>query len=225
MTAAKPKPEKTDQGCLALVALVGVILLVVKCADSSQSTSASSFDTAPAATDAPTPTPTPVLAQSKSDLGIGAESFTKVAAVDDATSSMIFSKNCYAALEERFTWSKLDQCGAFDALAVHNVLEGLQTGSDAELTYLDGEAAAGRFFAAAKSHADDQSTMDERWSALDAYAAGVTKRAVARLAAKAAASEAESEAMEGDDTAYVDANGNVVTPATGDQVSDASEEE
>jgi hypothetical protein len=84
---------------------------------------------------------------------------------------MIYSQNCYDALGRKFTWSKLDACGAFDAEAVLAVGEDETTEGGAETAWFQSETAAGRFLKAAIAAGEPADEADARWSDLQARVA------------------------------------------------------
>lgn len=73
--------------------------------------------------------------------------------------AMIYSQNCFASVRRSFSWDKLDQCGAFDALAVLGAGESLIFG--AEKSYFDDAAANQRFLAAAVVAGTTQLAQEE----------------------------------------------------------------
>lgn len=85
---------------------------------------------------------------------------------------MIYSQNCYNALGRKFSWSKLDACGAFDAEAALAV-EDAEGASDqpTEAAWFQSEAAAGRFLKAAVAAGQRADEADVRWSDLQAKVA------------------------------------------------------
>jgi hypothetical protein len=122
----------------------------------------------------------------------GHRAFGKSLVVDDATAALVFSKNCYTALGDAFTWAKLDQCGSFDAAAAANVLSDELTGDQLELDYFDGEAAAQRFLSSGTSHGADADIMDARWEGITTFARRTAD--AAEKAREAAAARAAAEA-------------------------------
>lgn len=158
----KPRPT---EGYSALIWLGGIVLLVVavsQCDTKSAPTNASPSTFANVATDAAI-APPPMTEQKAGDIKAGIRAYAKAAAVDDATSSMVFSKNCYAALDVRFSWAKLDQCGAFDAAASSEVLAERLSGDVTTTEYLSGENGAQRFIGAGTAHGASADAMDIRW--------------------------------------------------------------
>lgn len=198
---------QSNPGCFILGAIAVVVVLVSQCDGRKSSEGAALPAEAGTALIEATATPTgppPLTEQTQSDLKAGHTAFGKALAVDDATAALVFSKNCYAALGDAFTWPKLDQCGSFDAAAAANVLsEGLR-GDQGELDYFDGEVAAQRFLSSGISHGADADTMDARWEGVSTFArrtADAAEKAREAAAARAAAeaSSASSGYMDSED--------------------------
>jgi hypothetical protein len=84
--------------------------------------------------------------------------------------AMIYSQNCYDALTHKFSWAKLDTCGAFDMLAVRGIVEADATTFDGEADYFQSETAAGRYLAAVTGGGEDATEADKRLSDLQAKA-------------------------------------------------------
>jgi len=81
--------------------------------------------------------------------------------------AMIYSQNCYEGLSRKFTWARLDICGAADMLAVQSVDEADSVRSS-EIGYFESETAASRYLAAATSAGQDASEADLRLEELEA---------------------------------------------------------
>lgn len=64
--------------------------------------------------------------------------------------AMIYSQNCFASLTSRFSWTKLDQCEAFDALAQLAISQSDESGT--ETTYFTKDAVQSRFTTIASQH-------------------------------------------------------------------------
>lgn len=206
------KTPESNSGCLWLGGIAGVILLVSQCGKTDTSTS-SAWTPSQAPTSTPEPTtstPPPMTEQSQADIKLGTTNFSKAAAVDDATSAVIFSKNCYAALEAKFTWEKLDRCGAFDAAAAKQILLENMAGDETEISYLSEEFSAQRFINAGTSHGAEASTMDVRWDKTMRSVEVIAKRN--RPKPKPSESSAD-DASAGDDAYVVDENGNLQSPS------------
>ena len=200
----KPVPSKY-QGCLWLGGVAIIIFAISQCdkkSGSYQPNAVASDAVAP--TDAALPI-SPMTEQSTVDVKIGTGAFAKAVAVDDATSAVIFSKNCYAALDARFTWTKLDQCGAFDAATAKAVLAERMTGGVSETAYLSEENGAQRFISSGVSHGSSADGMDLRWDKTTRSVALLEKQARPKPKPTPVASEESA----GEDATYtVDENGN-----------------
>jgi hypothetical protein len=122
--------------------------------------------------------------------------------------AMIYSQNCYDSLTHKFSWAKLDTCGAFDMLAARAILES-ESGSGSETDYFQSEAAAGRFLAAATGGGEESSEADTRLSQLQDKAA----KTPSPLPAKVAAEPAPPDRNSGDEDAPDPAIDNVLDPA------------
>jgi len=211
-----PPASSNSGGCLAVVLVIGFILLVAQC--SSKGGSSSSVGENAAMTDmnaegaaAPAPQAAP-----SSPIG-GVEPFDAAAAArgvareraaasaEGLPGAMIYSQNCYDALGRAFSWSKLDECGAFDAAAAARLTDDDAVSSEKEASYFDGETAAGRYLAAATGAGEQAGEADERWAKLQAKAKSTAapKRsadeapAVDEASAAAAPTAAEQVAAEG----------------------------
>jgi hypothetical protein len=95
---------------------------------------------APAAVTAPDPADAAALTGARHlRLALDAEAFA---------GAIIYSQNCFASLTRGFSWQKLDQCGAFDALAQIGARESTEITAD-EAAYFDAATTEARFLAAA----------------------------------------------------------------------------
>ena len=194
----------SNQGCLWLGGIAILIAAISQC-----DKRPSSYPPPVVASDAVLPTdaasvPPPMTEQSTTDVRIGVGAFAKAAAVDDATSAVIFSKNCYAALDVRFTWIKLDQCGAFDTSAAKDVLAERMTGDVSETDYLSQENGAQRFISSGVSHGSNADQMDLRWDKTTKSVAVLEKQSRPKPKPTPIASD---ETVEGDETYTVDESG------------------
>jgi hypothetical protein len=192
---AKSSGNSDAAGCAVVGALIGLILLIGKCAgDSTESNvmelmNASNAEMGNAIAAQEPPPAEPLNAASVRRgvahlrLAVGAESFS---------GAMVYSQNCYDALSRQFTWAKLDQCGAADMLAARSI-ESVETSElTSEEAYFRSEAAAGRYLAAATGAGQPAPEADTRLSELQRRAA--RERLVGPPpAAPAASTEAESE--------------------------------
>lgn len=154
----------THPGCIAAVALIGLLIVVSTCS-TEKSKTAQSF-TSPTlsqqidAMEPPSPAPVPEFDPAAVDASSG--QFAKVTNAEGMSGAMIFSQNCYDALSRSFSWSKLDLCGAFDRLAVDAIDTADTEGLSAEVEYFGSEAAAGRYLAVAVKAGEEAGKADLR---------------------------------------------------------------
>jgi hypothetical protein len=78
--------------------------------------------------------------------------------------AMVYSQNCFASLSHSFSWAKLDQCEAFDALAQIAISQSGQFGTEA--TYFAKDAVDQRFTQVASDRQADPSSAQTHLSAL-----------------------------------------------------------
>jgi hypothetical protein len=78
--------------------------------------------------------------------------------------AMVYSQNCFASLSHSFSWAKLDQCEAFDALAQIAISQSGQFGTEA--TYFAKDAVDQRFTQIASDRQADPSSTQSHLSAL-----------------------------------------------------------
>lgn len=171
---AKSSGNSDAAGCAVVGALIGLILLIGKCAgDSTESNvmelmNASNAEMGNAIAAQGPPPAEPLNAASSRRgvahlrLAVGAESFS---------GAMVYSQNCYDALSRQFTWAKLDQCGAADMLAVRSIESADTSELTSEEAYFQSEAAAGRYLAAATGAGEPAPEADTRLSELQRRAA------------------------------------------------------
>lgn len=132
-------------------------------------------------------TPPPVRELSTTSLRRGA-SRVSIASKEGLAGELIYSQNCYDALGRGFTWNKLDECGGFDVEASLTLADDEPVGSEKEVAWFDGEAAAGRYLKAAVAAGQDADAADSRF-------ANLQKRVARRRSqAKPRSSSAEDEA-------------------------------
>jgi len=116
-------------------------------------------------------TPPPVQPLSAPSVTRGAAHFGLAYRAEGLPGAMIYSQNCYDALTHKFSWAKLDACGAFDMLAVRAIQDSDLMGMDGETNYFEAETAAGRYLAAATGGGEAAADADTRLSALQAKVA------------------------------------------------------
>lgn len=185
-----------------LAAIVGGVVLLAQCDGKSNNSPSAplTVSNVPMPTDAaPTPSDPPVTEIATADLKLGRAAFSKVTAISDPASATIYSKNCYAALDESFSWAKLDRCGEFDAIIAEHAMADQYSGSASDLVYFESEAAAQRYLTAGNSHGGVATLMDVRWNTVTDFAKEYTRKTLAAAAARTAARAAalSSQSTEG----------------------------
>lgn len=117
--------------------------------------------------------------------------------------AMIYSQNCYDALSRTFSWSGLDRCGGFDMLTARAADDADLSSFPAESGYFAGEAAAGRYLAAATGAGEETGEADARLETLRKRAAGspVPLPPAPALQVTAAEPEVDRTAPENDNSA------------------------
>jgi hypothetical protein len=165
-------------GRLAWGVLVGIILLIAvigQCSSRNNGPANSAADTNYAtdmsnaiAAQGPPPAPEPLNAAS---INRGAAHLRTAFAAEGFSGAMIYSQNCYDALARHFAWAKLDQCGAFDVLAVRSLGKADTTGLDNETAWFDSETAAQRYLAASTGAGEPAADADRRLSELQSHIA------------------------------------------------------
>jgi hypothetical protein len=158
--------------------LIGIIFIIAVIAQCSSRRNSSDNSATPAnfasdmsnavAAQGPPPAPEPLNAAS---IGRGAAHLRTAFAAEGFSGAMIYSQNCYDALARQFAWAKLDQCGAFDALAVRSIAAADMTGLDNEIGWFQSETAAQRYLAAATGAGQPAADADRRLSDLQSRVA------------------------------------------------------
>jgi hypothetical protein len=199
---AVQSPSGGSSAWIWLVAIVGgIVLLLAQCDKKSNDNPSIALpaNNLPAPPDAaPTPSDPPVTDIAAGDLKLGRVAFGKVTAIDDPASATIYSRNCYAALGETFSWAKLDRCGEFDAIVAEHAMADEYSGSTSDLAYFESEAAAQRYLTAGTGHGGVSSLMDVRWNSVTDFARGYTRKALAAAAVRDAARDAALNAQSAD---------------------------
>jgi hypothetical protein len=108
--------------------------------------------------------PAPVQPLSIASVARGISHLRTAFGAEGFSGAMVYSQNCYDALAHQFTWAKLDQCGAFDALAARSIVDADMTDLDNEASWFQSEAAAGRYLAAATGAGEQADEADRRFS-------------------------------------------------------------
>jgi hypothetical protein len=164
-----PQQDSAHYGC-GLAILIAVILGATSLCSKETNQTVAGTGTADnavglmgnSASEAPPPPPQPF---SKSAAKVGVRHFRLAYRLEGATGAMIYSRNCYDALDRHFSWAKLDICGAFD-MAAGGIVTGDDGESSDEASYFDTEASAGRYLASAIKGGGQPSEADERLALL-----------------------------------------------------------
>jgi hypothetical protein len=196
-------PSKQGAGCAwAVVGIVVLVVILSRCTPANtpggNSTDNMTTNTQAALSSAITAqTPPPEEPLSKGAVKSGFARIKSAMTAEGLAGEMIYSQNCYDALSRKFSWSKLDECGAADMEAVQLLGDGDTTGFEKEAAWFDSEAAAGRYLKAAAAAGESADAADTRLSDLQA----AIKRSDATRAsrAKAAESATDNVSTEGDD--------------------------
>lgn len=193
-----PAKPSSSGGWLTLIVIVGSLIMIGQCtakkdaAASSENVSMTDMNAADAVEPILTPAQQPgsVGAPQPLDAHAIARAVAQEGAVVSAqglAGAMIFSQNCYDALGRAFSWSKLDECGGFDAAAAGQLTDDDAATFAKEAAYFDAETAAGRYLAAATGAGEEDGEEDQRWATLQAKVRPATPTA------KSDAAEAEAD--------------------------------
>lgn len=164
-------PAENWTGCAIIGAIVLGIGAIGKCSTQNPATNSTAFvdgnvSNGIAAQAPPPPEPLSVAAANRGmalvRMAVTAEGFP---------GAMIYSQNCYDALGRRFSWAKLDMCGAADMLAARSIADVDTSTIASEAGYFQSEAAAGRYLAAATAAGEPTDQADQRLSQLQQRAA------------------------------------------------------
>lgn len=166
----------TNEGCttgIVIALIIAALIGISKC--SSSGTSSSDANTSnPAAVEqnlsaaVAAQSPPPVEPLNASSVGRGLTHLRLAQRAEGFSGAMIYSQNCYDALSRKFSWAKLDTCGAFDMLTVRSLPDADVSGLDKEVSYFEAETAAGRYLAAATGAGESTDDADKRLSKLQA---------------------------------------------------------
>ena len=180
-TRPPPKPKPNNGGCFAWAAVVGLVLVIARCSSSTLAPTAPSSaaevvgDAQEALVSAVSKqTPPHVEPLSLKDVRRG-DARVAIAAKEDLAGEMIYSQNCYDVVGRDFSWSKLDECGAFDAAASLALGDEVPPAADKEVAWFDSEAGAGRYLKAATAAGLDSDAADQRLAELQAMVAARRK--------------------------------------------------
>lgn len=194
----KPGHEEGAWGVYAVIAgIVGLVLLSGQCSSDDDGSAANSaaftnatFESEPE----PSPeAPPAVEALSAASVNRGLTHVRLAYAAEGFSGAMVYSQNCYDALGRSFSWAKLDTCGGADLLAVRALMDGDATALSNEADYFEGEAAAGRYLAAAVSAGEATAEADQRLSNLQAKIGAVRPLAAPKPAPEVADATADIE--------------------------------
>ena len=159
-TLPPPAAKPDNGGCFGMAAIVGLVLVIARCSSST-----------PAPTDSSPPAEAVGNAQKALESAVSEQKPIPVepltanavrrggvrvitASKEGLAGEMIYSQNCYDVVGRRFSWGKLDECGA-----------------DKEVAWFDSEAGAGRYLKAAIAAGLDSDAADQRLAALQAMIA------------------------------------------------------
>ncbi|SOB80744.1 hypothetical protein SAMN06297144_1215 [Sphingomonas guangdongensis] len=156
-TGAVERPSNPWPVVIGAVGLLAVIGLASSDGGSDQATTPEPVVAASQAAAPPEPAPPEVesdairRADRHAELAIGAEG---------ASGAMVYSVNCWAAVERSFSLATLDRCGAFDALARRVRMDPAELA--AESAWFDATAANERYAATAKAGGMEPVVAGER---------------------------------------------------------------
>jgi len=162
-----PTAEKGGGGwLLGGVTVVGLVLYLANAGEAETDYGAQEQATpAPvAALEVPaqaTPKPSPPLPLNRSALARAVSHVRLATAEEGLDGAMVYSRNCFAALKNGFSWPKLDACAAFDAGTSTYASEEAMSGSPEE-AYFQSETSAGRFLALAVAQGLPAAEADQR---------------------------------------------------------------
>lgn len=126
--------------------LLGFIVLGVVSSNSSTGPRQNAVATAPVESLPDTveaPAYTDVPAVQTASAALAAKHLTLALDSEGFAGAMTYSQSCFRSLEVSFSWRKLDQCGAFDALTTLAISQ--SDGFQPEATYFNSAASAERF--------------------------------------------------------------------------------
>ncbi|WP_162792331.1 hypothetical protein [Novosphingobium sp. P6W] len=156
-----------------------VVIAIAQCSSaqkSEQQQAAANFtsQTSEAIASAAPPAVAPLEALS---IKSAAKDFRRVYTADALAGAMIFSQNCYEGLAHEFSWARLDECGAFDVMAVQK-LDADPGNTSSEAAYFESETAAGRYLAAVISAGENPDAADQRLAELQTRSAALAPRVI-----------------------------------------------
>jgi hypothetical protein len=156
------------------IGVIALIFVIGQCSSRNNSPANSSADTnytAAMSNAVAAQTPPPPQPLSAASVTRGITHLRTAFSAEGFPGAMVYSQNCYDALAHQFSWAKLDQCGAFDALAARSIADADMAGLDNEADWFQSETAAGRFLAAATGAGENADEADRRFSDVQARVA------------------------------------------------------
>ena len=175
--AVQKQPSNKGGAWIWGVLAVGIVLTIILSSSGNRPTAqppASNSDlNADSAADVQTPATVQLPAVDTSAIMRATRHLKLALDAEGFSGAMIYSQNCFASLDGRFSWSKLDQCEAFDSLAQVAMSESEDAGSEA--TYFDKDAVESRFTTSASQHQAEANSMR-------AHLANLVQGALARIA-------------------------------------------
>lgn len=195
MSDAVPSPD-SNNGCIVIGGIIGLLSLVAYCSDSSDGSPVQQpayVSTAGVAEE---------ISQQVQPLDLeavktGYNHFKKVAATGVQGGSLIYSQNCFAAIEKEFSWPGLDRCGSFDQIAVRIAYQNSGYFNEKELEYFESEATAGRYLASSTKNSTAGDDVDVRFGELQ-KAAAASKLSLQLLGAAKTSESIADDAVEED---------------------------
>ena len=174
-----PQAASKNSGGIALAVIVGLVLFIgsaSQCSSSggdSDNLSISDMNAVGANISEAIgeQTPAPIEPLNAESISRGAAHLRLVTGAEGFGGAMVYSQNCYDALTRRFSWGRLDTCGAFDMLVVRSATDSNLAGFNNEAVWFESEAAAGRYLAAATGAGQPPAEADVRLAQLQARTA------------------------------------------------------
>ncbi|WP_148276592.1 hypothetical protein [Sphingobium sp. SYK-6] len=168
-----PMPHGTQNGLGAWLGLGAIVIILVAVASQCSTETQTPAQLAAAEFAQNTSqgiaaqTADPIEPMNRASLRQGLADMRAAIKAEGISGAMIYSQNCYEGLSRKFTWVRMDVCGAADMLAVQavDVADSIRL---SEIGYFESEVAAGRYLAAATSAGQDASEADQRLEKLKA---------------------------------------------------------
>lgn len=177
--AGMSKPNNGAAGCGILVVIIVIVIAMGQCSSapkSEQQQAAANFtsQTSEAIASAAPPAVEPLESPS---IKSAAKNFKTVYTAEALAGAMIFSQNCYEGLAHEFSWARLDECGAFDMMAVQK-LDADPGNTSSEAAYFEPETTAGRYLAAVTSAGENPDSADQRLEELQSKSVALAPRKI-----------------------------------------------